>query len=167
VVFPPDAVGKMLFNKYVDDHTQRFLFVLRDLTSKHRNPEMAKHTHDYIIKVSTKAAFLYKQKQVKKEQVASLRFIFRRICSSITNAFRILNIQPMDEAKLQRISVIFMKFKAGVCDLLLPFISERSLKKVGAIFDYYSSSDFLLFCFQDPDTFKEIVYVLSHYLEIS
>jgi len=167
VVFPPDSVGKILFNKYVDANTQKFLHVLRDLTSRHKDTEFAKDHLDYIIKIATKTAFLYKQKHVTKDQIVALRFTFRRICSSLTNAFRIMDIQPVTEAKLQRISSIFHKFKVGVCDLLEPFVSERSVNKIANIFDYFASHEFLFFCFKDPDTFKEIVYVLSHYLDIS
>jgi len=167
VVFPPDAVGRLLFNKYVDDNTQKFLVVLRGLTSRHKTPEIAKDYLEYIIKVATKVAFLYKQKQVAKEQIVGLRFIFRRMCSSITNSFRVMDIQPVDETRLKRISSLFKKFKTGVCDLLGPFISDRSLAKVTMIFEYFSSQEFLSFCFQDPDNFKEIVYVLSYYLDSS
>lgn len=167
VVFPPDAVGKIIFNKYVDQNTQKFLFVLRDLTSRHKSPEIAKEFLDHVIKVATKVAFLYKQKQVTKDQVSGLRFTFRRMCASITNSFRVMDIQPIDDSRLQRISTTFIKFKTGVCDLLAPFLSDRSLSKVSIIFNYFSSQEFLLFCFRDPDNFKEIVYVLSHYLDVS
>jgi len=167
VVFPPDSVGKMLFNKYVDANTQTFLLVLRALTSKHKTDEYAKTCNDYIVKMATKAAFLYKQKQISKEQIVALRFTFRRICSSLTNAFRIMDIQPITDGKLQRISTTFQKFKTGVCDLLEPFVSDKSVKKIANIFDYFSSTEFLFFCFKETDTFKEIVYVLSYYLDVS
>jgi len=167
IVFPPDSVGKLLFNKYVDPNTQKFILVLRDLTARHNNPETSKDFLDYIVKVATKTAFLYKQKQVTKDQIVALRFTFRRICSSLTNAFRIMDIQPITEVKLQRITAIFLKFKVGVCELLEPFISDRSLKKISTIFDYFASSDFLFFCFKEADTFKEIVYILSNYLDVN
>jgi len=39
---------------------------------------------------------------------------------------------------------------------------------VGLIFDYFANEDFLRYCFvESMDTFKEVVYILTYYLEIS
>eukprot|EP01125_Pyxidicula_operculata_P022810 TRINITY_DN9593_c0_g1_i1.p1 TRINITY_DN9593_c0_g1~~TRINITY_DN9593_c0_g1_i1.p1 ORF type:complete len:302 (+),score=60.78 TRINITY_DN9593_c0_g1_i1:57-962(+) len=166
VVFPPEAVGKALFKKVVDDNTMKLLSVLRTIITKHRDADTGREYNNYIIKTGTRVAFLYKQKYVTKENIVSLRFGFRRLCSSIANAFRFLDIQPIDH-NLPRIAKIIHKFKVDVVNLISPFIADASVNKLIAIFDYIGSDEFLRFCFGDPELFKEIVYVLSYYLKVT
>jgi len=168
VVLPPESVSQLLFKKYVDDNIQQFLTTLKELVTKHRNQDVAQAYDQKIIKLAINVAFLYKQKYVTKEQMINLRFTFRRVCSSVINTFRLKNMQVIDDSKLQRISDILTKFKNAILELIWVYLPNECVASAELIFEYFGSSDFLQFCFiEATETFKQMVFILSYFLEMT
>eukprot|EP01124_Arcella_intermedia_P020426 TRINITY_DN2789_c1_g5_i1.p1 TRINITY_DN2789_c1_g5~~TRINITY_DN2789_c1_g5_i1.p1 ORF type:complete len:193 (-),score=53.06 TRINITY_DN2789_c1_g5_i1:92-670(-) len=168
VIYPPEAVSQLLFRKYVDDNTLQFLNILKDIMTHHHSPDFAQSIHQGIIKVSTKVAFLYKQKYLSKSQIISLRGIFRRVCSTLINTFRLKGLQPIDSKKIQNIQKICNNFRNSIVELVGPFVEGDCLDIIGSIFEYFSSDGFLRYCFLEAsDIFKEVIFILATYLEIS
>eukprot|EP01124_Arcella_intermedia_P019478 TRINITY_DN26795_c0_g1_i1.p1 TRINITY_DN26795_c0_g1~~TRINITY_DN26795_c0_g1_i1.p1 ORF type:complete len:180 (+),score=16.78 TRINITY_DN26795_c0_g1_i1:65-604(+) len=167
ITFPPEKVGRELLMKVIDDNTRQLLTVLRNIMTQHQGEDQAKLYHDWIIKAAIKVAWLYKKKLLVKEDLNALRVSFRRVCSSIINTFRLLDVQPMDVDRMARISRIIKNFKMNVMEQIGGYISVKSTSKVETVFDYLASSDFLFVCFSDVNVFKDVVYVLNYYLDVS
>ena len=111
-------------------------------------------------------AYLYKQKYIEKQELMALKFLFRRVCSSISNAFRILHMQPFSDATAERISSIFESLKENTCKLVGPFISDEAVQKLSEHLNYVGSESFLKFCFENREKFKPVVYTITFYLNM-
>eukprot|EP01126_Amoeba_proteus_P010279 TRINITY_DN139_c0_g1_i4.p1 TRINITY_DN139_c0_g1~~TRINITY_DN139_c0_g1_i4.p1 ORF type:complete len:144 (-),score=17.81 TRINITY_DN139_c0_g1_i4:552-983(-) len=136
------------------------------MISGHSSPIRAKSLNHLIIKMGTQLVYLYKQRYITKEQILNMKFTFKRICSSISNAFRILFVQPFTEETAQRISALFTNFKGALHGLVYPFFSDEFLIKMADHVDYIGSPDFLSYCFANPEQFKPVVYTFTFYLQI-
>lgn len=168
IVYPPQTVATALFKKYVDDNTFSLLKALRILISTHHNNEATgKKFYDQVINAGTKVAFLFRQKYINRQEVETCRFPFKRICSSISNAFRYLHLQSPDTATIKRIIDMITLFKNSVSTLLYPYFSDEDIHGVQEFLDYVSDPVFLEFCFKNPEQFKPVVFTFSYYLDIS
>jgi len=110
-------------------------------------------------------AWIYKQKNISKHDFATLKQSFRRICSGISNAYRVLSIQNLDEARIIRISNSITTFKESLFNLIEDYTTEEMKEYFEGILLYISSSDFLNYAFQCEE-WKDVAVTLGYYLEI-
>jgi len=169
VMYPPgwEQIGVYMFKKYIDEQTSNLLESYRLMVTLHtQDKALSESYYNEIMKTGAKIAYLYKQGYITKEDLVSLKLPFRKFCSILTNSFRYLSFDPMNQEKIERISEVIMKFSSVVFTLLSPFTNDKGLEKLEQLFNYSKSKEFLLFCFDIPnmDSFKPIIFTLSYYL---
>eukprot|EP01124_Arcella_intermedia_P028275 TRINITY_DN5712_c0_g1_i2.p1 TRINITY_DN5712_c0_g1~~TRINITY_DN5712_c0_g1_i2.p1 ORF type:complete len:274 (+),score=43.67 TRINITY_DN5712_c0_g1_i2:280-1101(+) len=155
------AVGKALFNKFVDKETKKLIAALTLLVEKDTDKKNAKKVKSDIFRIAVKVIVLYEEKYVSQEDFGRLRGNFRRICSATRNGYRTGIIEA---ETAQRISEVIHHFANGIKEIIVKYVSASTMERIDRLVLYLGSSDFITRTskFNEFDT---IVYVLALYLQ--
>lgn len=134
------------------------------VTELHTSKAQAELMNRYIVKVCVKLAFLYQQAHVTASDMDLLRLSFRRLCSSVCNAFRI----DAYTSSVTRISQLYRKLGQDIITIIQPHVSAKHVQYVTDVLNYFGSEDFLLYAFHhQKQHLKQVVFVFLHYLEVT
>eukprot|EP01103_Thecamoeba_quadrilineata_P001379 TRINITY_DN11225_c0_g1_i1.p1 TRINITY_DN11225_c0_g1~~TRINITY_DN11225_c0_g1_i1.p1 ORF type:complete len:216 (-),score=34.78 TRINITY_DN11225_c0_g1_i1:52-636(-) len=180
-----------IFKKY-NSKTMNLINVLCQIIEDYESKERSEQFFNDVMKITFDAVLLYTQNRISKEDLNPIRYVFRYVCSSLTNAFRYGN---MDNNSISRISDHISQFCKEVQSVLCggsqianttstsspthsnsqsscssPIPSQSSQNalrtKISDTVGYVSSCEFISFASKHPH-FKEVIFSLVYYLENS
>eukprot|EP01125_Pyxidicula_operculata_P009910 TRINITY_DN3260_c0_g1_i1.p2 TRINITY_DN3260_c0_g1~~TRINITY_DN3260_c0_g1_i1.p2 ORF type:complete len:307 (-),score=72.49 TRINITY_DN3260_c0_g1_i1:3265-4185(-) len=157
------AVGRALFNQFVDKETKLLIKHIALLVEKDQGKKFAKKIDNDIFKIAVKAAVLYEQKSISTDDFLHLRNSFRRICSATRNGYR-SGSGKLSESTAQRIAEMLHAFANGVKQVISPHLSKKTVLKIDDLMEYIGSADFLVRMSKFVE-FDKVVYVLAYYLQ--
>lgn len=157
------GIGKQLFKKFVDKETLLLLESFTTLITKECGAKQAKKVKNDIIKIAVKVLVLYDSKKLTEESFRGLGFFFRRICSTVKNAYL---RKELNEDTFQRLQSLVKEFELGIRNILKAYVSETTIKRIKDTFEFFQDKTFMLKISKQPE-FEKIVHVLAHYLEAS
>jgi hypothetical protein len=160
-----DNLREKLFHKYVGDDTKNLLQNIAMLTKKFKTEAIADQINKNIVDIAMKFAIAFSKNKVSESDFETCRLTFRRMCSSLVNAYRIDQIQP----SIIRIEKNFQLFGAELMELLKKTgASKKYFGKLEEVMSVIGNADFLLFAHKtEPNVFKEVVFTFNYYLEIT
>jgi len=154
-------LAKILIKNFVDRETVQLLNTMKIIVTKHSNPAQARMVKRNITKLAVKVIILFESQKLKQENFEGLELSFRRICSSIKNAYSQNNI---NEETVARIRGHIKSLESGLENVIQPYVSQNSMKRLETTVSYLADTQFILTISRYPE-FKQVVMVLAHYLD--
>jgi len=155
-----DGLTSRLIKKY-DEETSELLNVLLNIIESFQDKKASDQFRSNVMGIVFKVVLLYKQKHLTKEAFNSLKYSFRFVCSSTTNAYRNLH-GKFDQKTVERIQKYIDRFKNELITILQP-LDKKVVDKVEEAVTFAGSAPFLMFASKSPQ-FKNVVFVLVSYL---
>jgi len=155
------AVGKALFNKFVDKETKKLINVIMVLVEKDKDKKTAKKIKSDIFRIAVKVIVLHEEKYVSADDFIKLRGNFRRICSATRNGYRTGVIEG-DTAL--RISELIENFALGIKEIISKLVSPATIDRIDSLVNYLGKPDFLVRVSKLKE-FDTVAYVLAYYLQ--
>ena len=158
------SIGSALFKKNVDKDTQSLINSLCEIIEKEKGKKEAKNIKKEILKVAVKILLLYEEKKVTEDSFQTLIFSFRRICSSVRNAY---HARSLNEATAQRIRTLAQTLYTNLEASLQGLVTLNTMERIQALIDYVFNPAFLVAATKYDKEFQQIAMVLAFYLEAS
>jgi hypothetical protein len=158
------SVGGALFQKYVDKDTQMLIASLCEIIRQEKGSKEAKKTKEEILKVAVKILLLYHEKKLTDESFGTLLFSFRRICSSVRNAY---HAKSLNAAVGGRIHGVALQFFANLQTSLEGLVSPNTIQRIHTLIDLVFDPELLVAATKYDKEFQQIAMVLALYLESS
>lgn len=158
------SLGASLFQKHVDKDTQALVASICEIISREKGAKNAKHVKQEILRVAAKILLLYQEKTITEDSFDALKFSFRRICSSVRNAY---HAKSLNEATATRIRGVANIFYQQLQETLVGLVSEKTMSRIQALIDYIFDPELLVSAAQYDKEFQQIAMVLALYLESS
>lgn len=155
------SLGAGIFEKYVDKETQSLIDSVCAIIAKEQGSKAAKKTKKEILKVAVKILLLYNAKKVTEESFETLVFSFRRICSSVRNAY---HAKSLNEATATRIHGVAMIFYQNLQNSLAGLVSENTMQRILSLINNIFSTTLLVAATKYDKEFQQIAMVLATYL---
>jgi len=155
------AVGKALFNKFVDKETKKLINAIMVLVEKDKDKKTAKKIKSDIFRIAVKVIVLHEEKYVSADDFLKLRGNFRRICSATRNGYR---TGVIEEDTAMRISELIDNFAVGIKEIIIKFVSNATIDRIDALVNYLGKPDFLVRTSKLKE-FDTVAYVLAYYLQ--
>ena len=156
------SVGGALFQKYVDKDTQMLIASLCEIIKQEKGSKEAKKTKEEILKVSVKILLLYNEKKLTDDSFDTLVFSFRRICSSVRNAY---HGKSLNEATGQRIHGMALQFFGHLQTSLEDLVSPNTIQRIRTLIDLIFDPELLVAATKYDKEFQQVAMVLALYLE--
>lgn len=158
------SIGSALFKKNVDKDTQTLINSLCEIVEKEKGKKEAKNTKKEILKVAVKILILYEEKKVTEESFDSLIFAFRRICSSVRNAYHARSLNEDTGIRIRKLAqVLYVNLQNSLNGL----VTDNTMDRIQALIDYVFDPLFLVAATKYDKEFQQIAMVLALYLEAS
>jgi len=155
------AVGKALFNKFVDKETKKLINVIMVLVEKDKDKKTAKKIKSDIFRIAVKVIVLHEEKYVSADDFIKLRGNFRRICSATRNGYR---TGIIEEDTALRISELIENFALGIKEIITKLVSPATIDRIDTLVNYLGKPDFLVRVSKLKE-FDTVAYVLAYYLQ--
>lgn len=122
-----------------------------------------------------KILLLLEDEKLRQESFQTVEFQFRRLCSTIKNAYR---DKSFNESTAQRLSALIFQLRdgtnisdvlkiilIGVAKVLKPTVSEHTMARLEEVATFYGDQKFLEKLYSAPE-YEQIVSVCLHYLSL-
>jgi len=153
------AIANQILKKY-DTETSQLITALTEIIEGYATRSVALEFRDNIMKITFHTILLYKQKHLQKEDFNSIKYSFRYVCSSVTNAYR---YGTADSAAISRISQFIRQFQTALLTALGSH-ADQHMEAITSTIGYISNESFLSYAYRQPQ-FKIVAFTLVHYLE--
>jgi len=155
------AVGKALFNKFVDKETKKLINTLMVLVEKDQSKKIAKKVKAEIFRIAVKIIVLHEEKYVTPEDFGRLRNNFRRICSATRNGYRTGQIES---ETANRISELISSFANGIKEIVGKLVSPSTIERIESLVTNLGNAEFIVRVSKLKE-FDTVAYVLAYYLQ--
>jgi len=153
------AITNQILKKY-DTETSQLIAALTEMIETYETKLVALEFRDHIMKITFHTILLYKQKLLDRDHFNAIKYSFRYVCSSTTNAYR---YRTADSSAISRISQFIRQFQTDLLEALGNH-ADTLRDAITATVGYISNEAFLTFAYRQPQ-FKIVAYTLVHYLE--
>lgn len=158
------SLGASLFQKHVDKETQSLIASVCEIIAKEKGSKQAKNVKQEILKVAVKILLLYQEKTITEESFDTLKFSFRRICSSVRNAYHAKSLNEATGVRIHGMATIFYQHLQSSIKGL---VSDKTMTRIQTLLDYVFDPALLVAATQYDKEFQQIAMVLALYLETS
>lgn len=156
------SLGNALFQKHVDKETQSLIGSVCEIIAHEKGKKRASQTKKEILKVAVKILVLYNEKKVTEDSFNTLAFAFRRICSSVRNAY---HARSLNEATATRIHGLAQTLEQHLHAALQGLVTENTFNRIHDLLDFIFNPELLVAANKYDKEFQQIAMVLAHYLE--
>jgi hypothetical protein len=155
-------LGNALFKKYMDEETVELFDCSKRIVAAHKGAARSKELHKSIMRLAVKTILLYDNETITEDDFQEFRVPFRKICALVKNNYA-RNI--WDDHTIARLIELVSSIAAGLKHLLAKHVKPESLRRLDDCASYFGSADYWKFAHKQPEEYKKLVEVFSHYLE--
>jgi len=145
------------YNEMITEIMEVLTEIITDYDCKERAEQFASDTY----RVFLDSLLWWRQQLMGRTDLKLLKYSFRYVCSSITNAYKYARL---DEGAALRIAGFIEQTETEFVRLLGHNASPSTKARIDSTVGFIRQKSFVLFASKHP-RFKEIVYSLVYYLE--